>query len=1145
MNDRKHFNRRIDETLNIPAKANRILNVILIAMLLILLRIWHLSVVQYDEKLDESRKPQRRIVLEPAKRGTIRDRFDIPLAVNKLQYNAAILYSQIKQVPSITWETGPDGKRIKRYKRKEHIAALARLIGKELGLDVERVEDLIHAKAALYNQIPFVLKENITEQEYYRLKMLEKDWPGIYVQKGSWRYYPKGKVASDIVGYMGAINHQEYEKIIHEMKSLEEVVSAIDIGETPILPEGIETVGQARQRLKDLQELAYSVNDSIGKSGVEGRFEGIMRGYRGKRSYYSDIDGNILRELPGTREPLPGKRVMLTISSELQEYAEQLLVENENIRQPILSHLGPVKRNLAADKHPWIKGGAIVAIDPNNGEIIALATHPRLDPNDFVLSRGPEENTKRKGNLLKWLENDVYLGQIWDQQRPLEREVSSNTRGIYTEEMPLTWDNYLDMILSKTSPLRNSVLINGTLNSAVDIQKNVETLLTSSDAYPLFNSLYNTDGHQKYGKGVYDFSEESMERVQEIKTHLDLIFEQIPLNYDKVLVVDLLRVAVPSDLFSDELLEYVGEQSLDQYRAASGAMVRIADVVKKFSKDVFHDNDFKRWRQEHEKEFLKEKRREEQANHKYARPYTDYLDAMENEMFQTFWQEHRWPLIVGFLKGFSPALTDQYDTKLAPYQQHLGNWHDEYQNGAHQQIEWGSAYSTLKTIVETLPSEIDVSYLQTLRGFQDLNRPLLGRYRTLRKNKDNTQEEKHLAAAFYPKNGYGYARSQAYRQAATQGSIFKLITAYEAMVQKYRRLEEAGEDTSDLNPLTITDKVWTKGKDLFVGYHADGKPIPRHYKGGRMPRSLSAKLGELDVLKALEVSSNPYFALLAGDVLGSPEDLADAARQFSYGSRTGIDLPGEICGNIPDDLDHNRTGLHSFSIGQHTLVATPLQTGTMLSALANGGTIYKPKIIGSLVGKTPNRGLELSSEQANGQFPYQQQLALVGIDFPLFIQPDANQDENLIEEIPSQTKREVFLPEKIQSILLEAMCRVVERTQRDSLASLSRLYRRHPEAVNDYVALKKQFIGKTSTSESVENIDLDLDNGTNIYTHVWFGGISYETDLFDDKGHQFIFHNSVGSPELVVVVYLRYGGYGKEAAPVAAQIAKKWKEINR
>jgi len=309
-----------------------------------------------------------------------------------------------------------------------------------------------------------------------------------------------------------------------------------------------------------------------------------------------------------------------------------------------------------------------------------------------------------------------------------------------------------------------------------------------------------------------------------------------------------------------------------------------------------------------------------------------------------------------------------------------------------------------------------------------------------------------------------------------------------------------------------------------------------------MPRSSSSKIGNIDVLQAIERSSNPYFAILAGDILNSPNDLAEAARQFSFGSKTGIDLPGEICGNIPSDLETNPTGVYSFSIGQHTLVVTPLQTSIMLSSLVNGGKIFKPKIVELFIGKEPIRGHELIS--GNYHFPYQESLGLIGIDFPLFSASDAEQQKSLVRRMPSEVKKEIFLPIEIQKILVEGMRLVVEHTQKESLKSLSRLYRSSPNAISNYVELKHQVIGKTSTAESVENIDLELQEGTNIYTHVWFGGVAYDKNVEQgDHEHQFLFRDSSGNPELVVVVYLRYGGYGKEAAPVAAQVAKKWKEI--
>lgn len=1151
MQRRRQTRRHIDETLRIPAKANRILNVVLIGMILILLRVWHLSVVQYDEKLDESRRPQRRIVLEAPKRATIRDRFNVPLAINKLQYSVSILYANIRQIPTSSWDFDSDGKRVKRAMRREYIESLSEMLAKELDMDADRIEDLIHAKAALYDQIPFVLKENITEKQYYRLKMLEKDWAGLQAQRVPYRHYTKGKVAADIIGYMGAINNNEYDGIIREMKALEAYVKAVDEGDVPPLPEGVETPDAVWRRLKDLQELAYGVNDSIGKTGIEGRYEKTLRGYRGKRSYYSDARGNFLRELPGTREPLSGKRVMLTLSSELQEYAENLLIENEKIRQPCLARLGPVKRTVPADKAPWIKGGAIVAMDPNTGEILAMASHPRFDPNDFIASGDPEERNIKKHNIFKWLESEVYLGEIWDGKRKFDRELFSKSKGIYLEEVPLTWNAYLDYILSKESPLRESVVVNGTVWDAVRLQNSVGAVLKEASpatAYELFNVMYRGGEHQPHGKKL------SAERVETIESALAALpegmrnemdtlrafFDPLSSSYDKVMLVDLMRVAVHGGRFSHELLTAVGSQSLKDYKEYGAAFAAIYEEVRKMSRDLYHDIDFKEWRKGNEKAYLKGKREEEKQSRRYAKPYIDYLDHLEKERFAEFWQKHSWNFILAFVTGVEP-----YDASgtASSYYSHLTGWHREIAGGAHHRADWASSYRTLQKAIKGLSPALAVNYMQTFRSYDQLDRPLLGSYRAVRKSSAEGQLEKNLAAAFYPKYGYGYGRSQAYRQAATQGSIFKLITAYEALVQRYDTLKQGGGSFDLINPLKIEDRVKRSGKYMTVGSLENGTPITRHYKGGRMPRSINANIGMIDIVKAIEMSSNPYFSLLAGDVIKSPDDLANAARKFSFGSKTGIDLPGEISGGIPDDLATNRTGLYSFAIGQHTLVVTPLQTGVMLSTLVNGGKVLKPKLVQMFVGKEPRRGKELVA--GNYYFPYQESLSDVGIDFPLFISADADRQKSLISKVPTEVKRNIFLPHEIQKVLLDGMCRVVSRTQGESLSSLSRLYKSCPEAITDYQELKAQLVGKTSTAESVEHIDLDFDKGANMYTHVWFGGISYDRDVNDQHEHKFIFNDPQGKPELVVVVYLRYGGYGKEAAPVAAQVAKKWKEIKK
>ena len=135
------------------------------------------------------------------------------------------------------------------------------------------------------------------------------------------------------------------------------------------------------------------------------------------------------------------------------------------------------------------------------------------------------------------------------------------------------------------------------------------------------------------------------------------------------------------------------------------------------------------------------------------------------------------------------------------------------------------------------------------------------------------------------------------------------------------------------------------------------------------------------------------------------------------------------------------------------------------------------------------------------------------------------------------------MPDVIRLTLLKGLRAASLRTHQENLTTLSRLYRRHPDAIRQFTELKDQMIGKTSTSESVENIDLDLEEGTNIYTHVWFGSIIFQNKPADKHKAVLLLKDEFGQPELVVVVYLRYGGYGKEAAPLAAQIVKKWREL--
>jgi penicillin-binding protein 2 len=114
-------------------------------------------------------------------------------------------------------------------------------------------------------------------------------------------------------------------------------------------------VGEVTTR--DLARLPdYRMGDEIGKFGLEQSWEGILRGDSGGREIEVDAIGRrlrLLREIPEK----PGSSIRLTIDLDLQRVAEDALGD---------------------------RGGAVVALDPNTGYILALASHPSFDPNVFA-----------------------------------------------------------------------------------------------------------------------------------------------------------------------------------------------------------------------------------------------------------------------------------------------------------------------------------------------------------------------------------------------------------------------------------------------------------------------------------------------------------------------------------------------------------------------------------------------------------------------------------------------------------------------------------------------------------------------------------------------------------------------------------------
>lgn len=197
-----------------------------------------------------------------------------------------------------------------------------------LGLTEEQLVGRLD-KAKIYSpRLPSVVIPQLTKSEYAYLQEKMRKYEGFYIQKRSLRdYYTEN--GANVLGYITEVN----QRIVNE---------------NPY----------------------YISGDLIGKQGVEGYYEELLRGIKGVKYIQKDrFNRDIGPYKGGIFDTLPkkGKDLTITIDAELQKYGE-LLMEN--------------------------KRGGIVAIEPATGEILALVTAPNYDPAQLVGRKRSENFTR-------------------------------------------------------------------------------------------------------------------------------------------------------------------------------------------------------------------------------------------------------------------------------------------------------------------------------------------------------------------------------------------------------------------------------------------------------------------------------------------------------------------------------------------------------------------------------------------------------------------------------------------------------------------------------------------------------------------------------------------------------------------------------
>jgi penicillin-binding protein 2 len=184
---------------------------------------------------------------------------------------------------------------------------------------------------------PILVKQNTTDADRAWIEAHQLEHPEIILDQQPQRLYKFGKTACHIIGYVGQVSAKQLDN-------------------------------------PKFQEAGYKMGDIIGQGGIEASYDKILRGQDGKRRIIVDSRGRPIRELD-IIPPIRGQDIELTIDLDIQRIAEEQFEKTQ-------------------DK------GAAIAMDPRNGEIIALVSYPNFDPNVFARNIVSPENRKEVAAIL-------------------------------------------------------------------------------------------------------------------------------------------------------------------------------------------------------------------------------------------------------------------------------------------------------------------------------------------------------------------------------------------------------------------------------------------------------------------------------------------------------------------------------------------------------------------------------------------------------------------------------------------------------------------------------------------------------------------------------------------------------------------------
>jgi penicillin-binding protein 2 len=234
----------------------------------------------------------------------------------------------VTNVPVTAVELWPSGLPKLYVRRLAELRALTHITG----APIRQISKLILERRQAGDMLdPIVVRPQTPTPMLTYLEERAGDFPGVTLARSYVRRYPHGSLAAQLLGYVGQIS---------------------------------------KQQLRTLGKSGYEPGDEIGQSGIEATYDTYLRGVAGAAHVRVDSLGRPRSAQTLTAQPQPGQTVRLTIDSGLQIAAQNALQDGIQ---------------LAHNNGQWAAdGGAIVALNPRDGSILALASAPTYDPSVYT-----------------------------------------------------------------------------------------------------------------------------------------------------------------------------------------------------------------------------------------------------------------------------------------------------------------------------------------------------------------------------------------------------------------------------------------------------------------------------------------------------------------------------------------------------------------------------------------------------------------------------------------------------------------------------------------------------------------------------------------------------------------------------------------